>query len=137
MSDSRPSAVVVVEGSLRRHLVAALEGYVAGLRRNGVAAPASLWDLLEALRGVTAVQEGSQEQDARDGGLGDASAMQQVAFSYSAVAERLDVSESTVKRLVKAGELPVVSILGSRRIRSADLDAYLESLVTANKQVVA
>jgi len=131
VSDNRPSAVVVVEGPLRRHLVAALEGYVAGLRRNGVAAPASLWDLLDALRSVTAGQSGPQ--DAAGGDSVDAGTVQQIAYSYRAVAERLDVSQSTVKRLVKAGELPVVDILGSRRIRSADLDAYLESLATANR----
>jgi excisionase family DNA binding protein len=135
VSDNRPSAVVMVEAPLRRHLVSALEGYVAGLRRNGIAAPSSLWDLLEALRGVTAVQDGSR--DASGDGSGDALVVPQIAYSYRAVAERLDVSESTIKRLVKAGELPVVDILGSRRIRSADLDAYLESLATANRRVVA
>jgi hypothetical protein len=107
MTDDRLSAVVVVESPLRRHLVAALEGYAAGLRRNGIAAPDSLWDLLESLRGVTACQSGPE--DANAGVPPDAKPMQQIAFSYRAVTERLDVSESTVKRLVKAGQLPVVS----------------------------
>lgn len=122
------AVIAVLDGPLRRHLVAALEGYLAALKRNGVSPPPDLRDLVNALR-VSGGQSGSRNAVGED--LGDVGVMQALAFSYRVAADRLGVSESTVKRLVKAGELPVVDVLGSRRIRSADLDAYLESLATS------
>lgn len=44
------------------------------------------------------------------------------------VAEALEVSESTVKRLVADGRLPVVRVNGATRIRVADLAALVEGL---------
>ena len=43
-------------------------------------------------------------------------------------AEALDCSPTTVKRLIKAGELPAVKVHGATRIRVADLQAYVEQL---------
>lgn len=44
------------------------------------------------------------------------------------VADCLQVSVSSVKRLVKAGELPVVKVEHHTRVRRCDLDAYVFSL---------
>lgn len=43
------------------------------------------------------------------------------------VADRLQVSMSTVHRKVKAGELVVVKIGRNLRVRPEDLDAYIEA----------
>jgi excisionase family DNA binding protein len=43
------------------------------------------------------------------------------------VARRLDVSEPTVRRMVKGGKLPSVFIGGAYRVSEQDLDEYLES----------
>ena len=43
-------------------------------------------------------------------------------------AEALDCSPSTVKRLVRAGALPVVKVNGSTRVRVCDLREFVEHL---------
>ena len=43
------------------------------------------------------------------------------------VARRLDVSEPTVRRMVKGGKLPSVFVGGAYRVSEEDLEAYLES----------
>ncbi len=43
------------------------------------------------------------------------------------VARRLDVSEPTVRRMVKGGKLPSVFVGGAYRVREADLEEYLEN----------
>jgi excisionase family DNA binding protein len=45
----------------------------------------------------------------------------------SEVAEQLRVSTMTVYRLIKSGELPAAKISSSYRLRSEDVDAYLEA----------
>lgn len=51
-------------------------------------------------------------------------------LDYEDVADALQVSPTTVKRLVRAGELPAVKVARSSRVRRCDLDAYVESLAT-------
>ena len=46
------------------------------------------------------------------------------------VAERLQVSMSTLRRRIAAGELPVVVIGRSHRVRPEDLARYIETHVT-------
>lgn len=43
-------------------------------------------------------------------------------------AEALDVSPTTVKRLIKAGELVAVKVQGATRVRADDLRSYVEHL---------
>jgi len=43
------------------------------------------------------------------------------------VARRLDVSEPTVRRMVKAGKLPSVFVGGAYRVSEADLEEFLEN----------
>lgn len=50
------------------------------------------------------------------------------AMTYQEVAQRLAVSPRSVDRLVAAGELPVVEIAGTARVRASDVDAYLAGL---------
>jgi excisionase family DNA binding protein len=54
------------------------------------------------------------------------------------VARRLDVSEPTVRRMVKGGKLPSVFIGGAYRVSEADLEEFLENArVTPGKAVAS
>ncbi len=46
-------------------------------------------------------------------------------------AEVLDVSPTTVKRLIRGGELPAVKVNGATRVRVEDLRTYVERLASA------
>lgn len=47
------------------------------------------------------------------------------AYTYAEVGRRLGVSHMTVRRMVKAGELPVIAVWGRTRITHRALAAYL------------
>lgn len=47
------------------------------------------------------------------------------------VAHRLSIGRSLVYELIRRGELPSVRVNSSRRVRAADLEAYVERLGTA------
>ncbi len=49
-------------------------------------------------------------------------------------AEALDCSPTTVKRLVRCGDLPAVKVGGSTRIRVEDLRAFVEQLAQPTTQ---
>ncbi len=49
-------------------------------------------------------------------------------LTFRETAERLRLSEETVKRLVRDGRLSAVSVGRARRVRPADLAAFIESL---------
>jgi excisionase family DNA binding protein len=46
-------------------------------------------------------------------------------------AEVLDISQSTLKRLVREGRLPVVRVNGCTRVRLSDLEAFVDRLAEA------
>ena len=51
-------------------------------------------------------------------------------LTVSQVSERLQVAEETVRRWVRSGELPVLSLGGSKtgyRIREDDLEAFIDA----------
>jgi excisionase family DNA binding protein len=49
-------------------------------------------------------------------------------MTYATAAKRLCISESSLYRLIKSGELPTVRIGKSSRITEEDLRAYVEGL---------
>ena len=49
-------------------------------------------------------------------------------MTYATAAKRLCISESSLYRLIKSGELPTVRIGSSSRITEEDLRAYVEGL---------
>jgi excisionase family DNA binding protein len=54
--------------------------------------------------------------------------MTELWLTTAEVAERLRVTEDTVRRWIRNGDLPVLNLGGSRagyRIREADLDAFI------------
>jgi excisionase family DNA binding protein len=52
-------------------------------------------------------------------------------LSLSEVAERLNISLITVRRLIERGELPSLKIGKVRRVKPADLEAYLRKAARA------
>jgi excisionase family DNA binding protein len=47
-------------------------------------------------------------------------------YSISTVADRLDVSPDTVRRLIERGELTAIRIGSNIRVDAAELEAFLE-----------
>lgn len=114
------------------HAAVAIAEHVRALRRLGQRPPAGLVELGEAFvraaRGSqrsTAVHSGPTLADLA--GLLEGAAMRPPQLlRFPAAAAQLDCSTSTVKRLVAAGDLPAVTVAGGeRRIRQADLDAFV------------
>jgi excisionase family DNA binding protein len=78
------------------------------------------------LSAVTTGQDGSTPMPAlEEGHTGSVAPM---LLDYEDVADALQVSASTVKRLVRAGELPAVKVARATRVRRDDLAAYVERL---------
>jgi excisionase family DNA binding protein len=50
-------------------------------------------------------------------------------------ADQLDIGITKLYELIKSGEIPTVKIGTSRKIRQADLDAYIASLANDEKGV--
>lgn len=51
------------------------------------------------------------------------------------VAARLKVSRFSVYRLIHDGDLPMVSVRATTRVKEADLDAYIEKNTTKARNV--
>jgi excisionase family DNA binding protein len=51
-------------------------------------------------------------------------------WTVAEVASHMRVSNMTVYRLIKAGDLPAIRVGKNYRIRGRDLNAYLESSIT-------
>jgi excisionase family DNA binding protein len=101
-----------------------LTAYAARCRTDGVTMPVDLQALLALLAnsgqrrpflGLSAVD-------------GDDAAMEALALDYRTVAGRLGVSDRTVRRLVRSRELPAVRIGGQPRVRTADLQEFVDGL---------
>lgn len=50
-------------------------------------------------------------------------------WTVAEVADHMRVSNMTVYRLIKAGDLPAIRVGKNYRIRSSDLEAYLDGAV--------
>lgn len=116
--------VVGLSSSVQSHLVRALSSHAQWCRVNAVPVPAEVVVLLEDL---TDSRCQSLPSSPRDGASSDAEAVL-LTVDYRAAATRLSVSERTLYRMVAKGELPAVSVGGCRRIRVADLAAYVDGL---------
>lgn len=110
-----------------RHLEIALRTHRVKVERNGGAVPESvqLFERLARFR-VSGGQDGSLPGDST--GAPDDQGVTPRLLTYRQAGDALTASESTVKRLVAAGDLPAVRIGGAARIRIVDLDVYVASL---------
>lgn len=95
-----------------------LASHAARCRTNGVMLPADL-----ALAFVEAMCGQERPDLAAGGSLGDARCM-----TFAETAEVLGVSERTVRRLTRSGQIPTVDIGSSPRVRMTDLVAYVVDL---------
>ena len=113
------------------HLSLALTRYARHLRRDRLAVPPVIDELAALLvrcvrtRPTTTRvdEEGSTTQ-------GDAVA-RQLLVTKAEAAESLRVSVRTVERLIAGGQLPLLHIERASRLRLADVEAYIDSLVPA------
>jgi excisionase family DNA binding protein len=55
-------------------------------------------------------------------------------WTVAEVAEHMRVSNMTIYRLIKAGELPAIRVGKNYRIRGGDLAAYLEAASTTHAE---
>lgn len=126
-SDGRDLLVLAVSAEVAGHLCIALQQHVRWARGTGLGLPEGLKDLEVAL--ATRARRGQQGTPLEDlWSVRHAAQVSPKLLSYAAAAQILGVGERTVKRLVAAGDLPVVRVLGSARIRVEQLDSYIEQL---------
>ncbi|HVT76981.1 MAG TPA: helix-turn-helix domain-containing protein [Acidimicrobiales bacterium] len=115
-----------------RHLAKALDQHALWCRTNAIPFPRGL----ETLR--TAANHGQHERVVDDPGATLDTAKPMVLLDYDHAAAALCVSERTVRRLVKEGELPAVTVgKQQRRIHRDDLEAYATRLRAAAAEVSA
>ncbi|HEY8340109.1 MAG TPA: helix-turn-helix domain-containing protein [Egibacteraceae bacterium] len=55
-------------------------------------------------------------------------------WTVAEVADHMRVSNMTVYRLIKSGQLPAIRVGKNFRIRSSDLEAYLDASTTQVRQ---
>ena len=113
--------------ALRRHLLAAVAAHCARLRRDGLTPPAGLLAFAISAsngQGWTTVDQARSDVDS--------ATMTPLVLDYRQAGALLCRSERTVLRAVAEGRLPAVEVLGCRRIRTADLTAYVEALAPIN-----
>lgn len=133
MKPSGPAAVVMSPSSEdAAFIIHAIRDLATTYRRNGATVPPGVM-LLRAhlLSGVTAGQAGSSNDGARQTEE-RVSTGPPLLIKYETAAQLLEISESTVKRLIKSGELHPVAIGGASRLRRAEIETYVQNL--SNKE---
>jgi len=131
---------VTLTAEVAGHLCLAVQQHRQWARRAGLALPDELDQLERAL--ATRARRGQEGTPLEDlWSVRHAQTMSPQLLDYPAAGQVLGVSQRTVKRLVAAGDLPVVRVLGSARIRVEDIDGYIarltESASTSPKDVPA
>jgi excisionase family DNA binding protein len=115
--------------ALPTHLARAITRYVRQLRKDGLPVPFILDELAAFL---TLYARTRQAATGVDGGYRtpqDVPVLPRLLITKAEAAEQLGVSVRTVERLIAAGGLPLVHVEGAARLRVADLEAYVDSLV--------
>lgn len=92
------------------------------LRQLGVAAGPELL-VLKALIGSGQVRRGQSSHDGA--GMVEGGDVVPLAVNFADAARMLGVSESTIKRLVSAGELHAINVAGARRITQLELEGFV------------
>lgn len=116
---------VFYDRHLAAHMAAATRMWRDHLRREHQVEHPGLADFERLFRrsaGVPEGQEGSRLDSVLD--LPDGEPVHELLFTVGQVADRLGVSPSTVKRLIKSGELPSTKVGRARRVHRDALEAY-------------
>ena len=125
----RPLVLALSDESVS-HLVDAIALHLRQYRRLGRPVPDELPALARALQSsVTAGQDESPSPACAR--THEAEDMQPLLVPRSGAAHLLGCSESTVQRLVRAGDLKAVRVGGVTRYRVDELNAYVAALATA------
>ena len=105
------------------HLRAAIEAHKRRIEHDGGALPPGLLDLLDlASFRVSKGQDGSTFD--RSCNCTDSVGVEPQLLTQLQAAKRLNVSLSTVKRLVRVGELPAKRMGSAVRVRLVDVDGF-------------
>jgi excisionase family DNA binding protein len=118
-------------GEILSHLATALIRHVRQLRHEGMRVPALVDELTAFLVQCVRSRLRTTPLDDPRGSNHDGRVAGRLLVTKAEAAEQLGVSVRTIERLVAAGRLPLVHVEGAARLRQADLEAYVDSLVTA------
>ena len=111
--------LVLLDHETAGHVVIALREHRARLRELGYAIPQQVDDLEQHVAALLSAPVASNGDTLPDGLREAASVDRMVTIAQAA--RRLGLSERTVERRVRSGEIPSVKIGGSRRIAQAEL----------------
>jgi excisionase family DNA binding protein len=70
---------------------------------------------------------GQKEADDKVGGKGERSLLETRRLSVKQAAQKLSIGETTLRSIIRAGELKVVKIRGKLQLAEDDLEAFLQS----------
>jgi excisionase family DNA binding protein len=120
--EEAPSAVLT-------HLALAITRYVRQLRKDRLPVPSVIDELAALLTVYVRSRQAVTGVDKDYGALQDFPVAPRLLITKAEAAEQLGISVRTVERLIAAGRLPLVHLEGAARLRAADLEAYVDSLV--------
>ncbi len=115
--------------ALPTHLARAITRYVRQLRKDGLPVPFILDELAAFLTLYVRTRQAATGVDGDYRTPQDVPVMPRLLITKAEAAEQLGVSVRTVERLIAAGRLPLVHVEGAARLRVADLEAYVDTLV--------
>lgn len=127
--------VIDADENLAAHLAQAIARHKVAAARDGYAVPRELLQLEASARNQVGAGQGGSTFDA-DEMNGNAEVMAPRLLTYTEAGRLMSVSDSTVKRLVVAGDLTPVHIGGAARLRISDIDAYIEGLAAGSRERV-
>jgi excisionase family DNA binding protein len=111
------------------HLTLAITRYVRQLRKEGLPVPSMVEELAVFLTMYVRTRQAATGVHRDYGTLQDVPVVRRLLITKADAAEQLGISVRTVHRLIAAGKLPLVHVEGAARLRVADLEAYVDSLV--------
>lgn len=118
---------------LMEHVALAMTRYVRNLRQDGLQVPPSVDELASLLVRWVQMRPMTTHVDHIRTASSRAALPDQVTrrllVTKAEAADLLGVSVRTVERLIAAGQLPLLHIERSSRLRLADIEAYVESLI--------
>ncbi len=125
--EETPSAVLT-------HPALAITRYVRQLRKDGLPVPSMVDELASFLTLYVRTRQAATGSDGDYGTPHDVPVVRRLLITKAEAAEQLGISVRTVERLITAGRLPLVHVEGAARLRVADLEAYVDSLVPADTE---
>lgn len=122
-------AVVLLDERALRWLTSAVASQVRSQVSAGTGVPLEAFEVAQTLVAAVQRQEPTTRRDVVDslGQVLDAAVMRSLLVTVDQAADLLSVSPRTVERLLVSGDLPSLTVAGSRRIRRADVEAFIDA----------